>query len=102
MSLSGITWVTWKIYISALPCKWILLVQNYFIESNATDYTVKLIVADSSGCADTNISWPVLVSSPKPKLPRSAECLDTPMVMRLQRLSPRHPFECIHKTTDLT
>ena len=28
-------------------------VQNYFIESNATDYTVRLIVADSAGCADT-------------------------------------------------
>jgi gliding motility-associated-like protein len=28
-------------------------VQNYFIENNATDYTVKLIVADSAGCADT-------------------------------------------------
>ena len=28
-------------------------VQNYFIESNAADYTVKLIVADSAGCADT-------------------------------------------------
>jgi gliding motility-associated-like protein len=28
-------------------------VQNYFIESNATDYTVNLIVTDSAGCADT-------------------------------------------------
>ena len=28
-------------------------VQNYFIESNATYYSVRLIVADSSGCADT-------------------------------------------------
>jgi gliding motility-associated-like protein len=28
-------------------------VQNYFIESNATDYTVHLIVADSTGCSDT-------------------------------------------------
>ena len=28
-------------------------IKNYFIENNATDYTVHLIVADSSGCADT-------------------------------------------------
>ncbi len=28
-------------------------VQNYFIENNAADYTVYLIVADSAGCADT-------------------------------------------------
>ncbi len=28
-------------------------VQNYLIGSNATDYTVHLIVADSAGCADT-------------------------------------------------
>lgn len=28
-------------------------IQNYFIENNATNYIVHLIVADSSGCADT-------------------------------------------------
>ena len=28
-------------------------IENYFIETNATGYTVQLIVADSAGCADT-------------------------------------------------